>query len=389
MLRDALAAWRAARTDENAQWVEDEGRAAAREHNPNAWDLASFDEERLPWVLDWLPTAPAGMRLAVLKHLETVVPDPRLTPVLLRLLGTALTPLERASVVVRLSDNADPREEAVALRLGVDAPRRTARAEEAKLRLYLRERDGVLAAMFERVNDLGARQVAADWLSGFDDPLGELMTLQLSGGGDARVQELLTAHHDLWVYDLFAPEPVRELAFELGVPIALEVARPIQWKPACAGVREVRVIDGNTRWLESAPWQGVRLVNPVPRLVASELETSDAGRLAQFSEFEVRGGEGDRTVAAIFLHQDGVLEFVAPMQPAPWHWLEPVLRVHTPARLELSLPQGGPPPPAFLAEATVRRRTVDELRGLAWFRHDELRQRLQFPARRRGRWRRG
>lgn len=115
-----LARWRADRRDAAALSVEKWGAIVAKQYNHSEWDLARFDNCTLPLVIAWLQTAGDDLVLPCLRHLRTVLPDPRATPALLTLLGRSWArPIERATVVARLRENADPRELRLAEALGL------------------------------------------------------------------------------------------------------------------------------------------------------------------------------------------------------------------------------------------------------------------------------
>jgi hypothetical protein len=83
--------------------------------------------------------------------------------------------LERATIVALLKRNKDPRQSALAERLGVARELALAEAEEPHLLRFANQRDAMLLAMFALPDDRMTRTVTADWLLGFADPLGELL----------------------------------------------------------------------------------------------------------------------------------------------------------------------------------------------------------------------
>jgi uncharacterized protein (TIGR02996 family) len=322
-LDEAVAAWVVEQSPETVANVERAGVESSKARGPHEWDLADFDRSRLRWVLEWLPQAPAGPRLAVLKRLGTVLRDPRLTKPLLSLLPLEnLQPIEHALVLSLLEQNADQREASLAEQLGVSARLETLRRESEKWLRFAAQREAMLTTMFARPDDLELRMVTADWLSGFGDPLGELMSLQLSGAGDVvkpRVAQLMETFGAVWCADLFAPEPVRELAFEQGVPTSISVPRPIRFVPACATLRSLTTLSNDFQWLSTSPWKRVRLVRPIPVLRASELDAriEDVVRFDEFEIFEQhQSGEHSKLLA----YRDGRLVLFTTREKVPGFW---------------------------------------------------------------------
>ncbi len=322
-LDEAVAAWVVEQNAETVANVERAGVESSKARGPHEWDLADFDRPRLRWVLEWLPQAPAGPRLAVLKRLGTVLRDPRLTKPLLSLLPLEnLQPIEHALVLALLEQNDDEREPTLALQLGVSARLETLRRESEKWLRFAAEREAMLTAMFARPDDLELRMVTADWLSGFGDPLGELMSLQLLGAGDVvkpRVAELMDRFGAVWCADLFAPQPVRELVFEQGVPMAISVPRPIQFLPACATVRAVTMLSADFTWLATSPWKQVRLVRPLPVFRAGDLE-AHIEELVRFDEFLVAERQAPHEPSQLLGYRDGRLVLFTTSQRVPDFW---------------------------------------------------------------------
>lgn len=269
-LERALTAWRAQRTVVLADAVEKAGAEVAKLYGPSDWDLARFDSHTLPRVLGWFESADEALLLPCLRHLATVLPDPRATAALLKLLGRKLPrPIERATVVARLKENGDPREEQLAQSLGVEAARQAAKNDEATLLKLATQRDAMLKGMFEKTDDLELRRVVADWLIELGDPLGELIALQLARGtrpASKAETELLREHGRALLHDLFFPGRVREVVFERGVPVHLKVASEIEWKPACASVRSLELLEDDGSWVLTEPWKRVRRVRPIQTL---------------------------------------------------------------------------------------------------------------------------
>lgn len=329
---EAVAAWLAHQNVETVANVERAGVESSKARGPHEWDLADFDRARLRWVMEWLPGAPPGPRLAVLKRLGTVLRDPRVTKPLLSLLPLEnLQPIEHALVLALLEQNDDEREPTLAQQLGVSARLETLRRESEKWLRFAAEREAMLGTMFGRPDDLELRMVTADWLSGFGDPLGELMSLQLSGAGDVvkpRVAELMERFGAVWCADLFAPQPVREVVFEQGVPMAISVPRPVQFLPACATVRAVTMLSADFTWLATSPWKQVRLVRPLPVVRAGELDAR-IDELVRFDEFQVfeqhRSGEHSKLLG----YRDGRLVLFTTREQVPGFWKTVAARLPT------------------------------------------------------------
>lgn len=265
-LAQARARWRKKPTDELAAEVETLGRIEAKKLSPSDWDLSKFDQRSLTRVLAWLETAADAFLLPVLRHLRTHLPDPRATRPLLGLLQRQfIRPIDRATVIAGLKQNADPRQPALAESLGVARALLISQAEEAQLLQFADRRAATLEAMFKRPDDLTTRTVTADWLMGFGDPLGELMALQLGraprDAPSPRETELLGQHLDAFMHDLFAPAPVRELVF-VAVPAHVTIARPITFTPACATLESVSLISGTRTFSSHRPGHGSRVRAP-------------------------------------------------------------------------------------------------------------------------------
>jgi len=351
-LRQVLAKWRRAPSDWLALEVEVLGAAAAKQYGPADWDLSNFDVESLSRVLTWFETADDDLLLPVFRHLSTLLPDPRVTQALLSLLRrTFPRPIERATIVALLKRNRDPRQRALAERLGVARELALAEAEEPHLLRFANERDAMLLTMFALPDDRMTRTVTADWLLGFADPLGELMALQLARGEEtasAREDELLARHGTAFLHDLFSPAPVRELVFEGGVPVHATVARPIEWSPACSALESLSVISGQVEFVLEPRWRRITRTRPLLRVHADSLEKK-AEVVRRFREVHVEHDAHDSFVA------DGVIDvFVPKGQVFPAQLVERLSALRPGSVFRLHLADGVEVPSSWTAAQVFR-----------------------------------
>lgn len=364
-LKKQLTAWRKKPTSELAASIEALGADLARTVAPSDWDLSRFDAGSLSSVLGWFEQAPDDQLLPVLRHLASLLPDPRATRPLLALLSRSFArPIERATVFARLVQNADPREAALARELGVTSALALANDESADLLRFANERDDMLSAMFARPDDVLHRQVTADWLMSFGDPFGELIALQLARGDgppSAPELDLLKRHSNAFLFDFFAPEPVREVAFHLGVPLAIEVGRPVQWKPAFSTVRRVRRAAGTSwDWLLKPEWIRVESTTPAPELDPATMNRTQ--RAVRFKELMFT-----KTGAELVCFRHGTLEVYvgkARFSWAPIAKVREVLPVEA-VKVWVSDELTVTPPPPF-ADAEVYRVPPTELARLVY-----------------------
>ncbi|MFO0599548.1 MAG: TIGR02996 domain-containing protein [Myxococcaceae bacterium] len=321
-IQQALDAWRATPTDDTAAHVDELSREVSKLSGPHDWDLFDFDSTRLRWVLEWLPGAAPGPRLAVLKQLNAQLRDPRLTSPLLALLTkNDLSPLDGALIITLLEDNADPRTPTLARTLGVESRWETLRRELDRWRRFVSERDAMLRGVLEHPDDRERRLVVADWLSDFGDPLGELMSLQLANAAPDRVEELRRANQSTWCSELFTPQPVREVWFEDGLPVGIAVPRPIGWHPSFNSVRGIAVVSGETPWLFGAPWTRISLVRPLPYFSANDAD-GHRDLLARLDEYIVDGRT--RSIARLFKFRGRRFEFYSSQDTVPRWWKQVV-----------------------------------------------------------------
>ncbi len=179
--------------------------------------------------------------------------------------------------------------------------------------------------------------MTADWLMQHGDPLGELMALQLNRGAvvTERESELLLANSAAWLQDLFAPEPVRAITFEAGVPVHIEVARPIQWRPACSTVRSVLVTSGRDSFL-SPQWHRVRTLWPMADLTLKEMK-------AHPEVFERLGMV--RIDESVLMLPDSTIElYDGTPDNGTWRLLQWAVRLRAPRGVEVFVPGGTPLP---------------------------------------------
>lgn len=239
---------------------------------------------------------------------------------------------------------------------------------------FAAERDDVLAQMFSKPDDLLQRRIAADWLIDFGDPLGELIALQLARDtAPASEQEIALSrtHARAWLHDLFYPERVREVVFELGVPVHLKVAREIDWRPACATVRSIEMIDhGSTDWLLTPRWSRVRHIKPIASIDPLHFDRT----LATVERFGSATITTDVPRATLFLSADGHIELFVHEAPPPFAWVTELCRRMTPTRIDIYLADEMRKPrlPRNIAIAAVHRLPAEEVAAREYQREREL-----------------
>jgi len=328
-LQQALAAWRQEPGDQAAQAVIAAGGAVAKHYVAADWGLARFDANTLTPVVRWLERADDELILPCLRHLETLLPDPRATEPLLTLFKRELQrPIDRAMVARCLQKNADPREGRLAERLQVVEPWRTVRAADAEWEELVAHRDGRLAEMFSRPDDLSLRRITADWLMEHGDPYGELIVLQLqrgvAGQPTAQETELLKAHSRAWLHDFFHQEGIRDVRFELGLPVHARAGKELAWVPACAPLRSLELVADRPTWtwLVAERWKHIESVKPMPAIPARQLGESEA-LFRRFRPLMVYENTPPHA-AELLVCRDGGVELFVHRGPPPYGWIDVV-----------------------------------------------------------------
>ncbi len=361
-LQHALEGWRKEPSDEAAQRVIAAGATVSKHYAAADWGLARFDTHTLTPVVRWLERADEDLVLPCLRHLETLLPDPRATWSLMVLLKRELKrPIDRAMVAACLQKNADPREPRLAEQLAVGEPWRTVRAADGAWQDLVSRRDARLAEMFSRPDDLSLRRVTADWLLEHGDPYGELIVLQLQRGADrppsAQETELLRAHSRAWLHDFFHQEGIREVRFEGGVPVHARVASELAWRPACASIESLELVGASStwRWLLAPEWKRVARVRPMPTLSPRQM-LENPKLLERFRPVLVSVNDAARA-AELLICRDGGLELFVHRGAPPFALVATVQRLMRCTRFELStaIGEGSAVPPWLTGAVVVHR----------------------------------